>query len=554
MHALHFVITALLSGLVSGVLGYVLARSRNGAEYGRLKGDLKVAEEIAHQTRGQADDLREERDQLKERADRLEKGQVQQLTELRGQAEQVTRLDAELATVREKMSAATAEVDRLHATVAAERKDKETLGRDLQISERRVAELSALGEQHRQDLAECKEQVAALQAQEQTLREQIVAVEAARKELDQSREENNRLQVEQFQALAEQMLVASQEKLLTTADGKLSATTTAVGERLDRLDERLRQFDVQRATADTQLKEQITHLVKDIAEGREQTRSLVEALRRPQVRGAWGEMHLRRSVELAGMQEHCDFDTQVTVDGDDGQLRPDMVVHLTDGKHVVVDAKVSLAAFLAATEATDDAERERCWMEHAKQLRKHVDLLAGKEYFRRIAGSPDFVVMYLPGESLLQPALERDPQLLEYAVGKRVLIAGPTNLIMMLRTVAFAWTQAALQDNLRQVYELGRELYERLATMGGHLSALGGSLDRSVSAYNKAIGSLESRVLVTARRFQALKVVEGELKSPKSVEQSVRPMGGAELLASAEAERTVRALPAAEAEADTEIA
>jgi DNA recombination protein RmuC len=195
---------------------------------------------------------------------------------------------------------------------------------------------------------------------------------------------------------------------------------------------------------------------------------LAEALRKPQVRGAWGEMHLKRAVELAGMQEHCDFDTQVAIDGDEGRLRPDMVVHLAGGKNVVVDAKVSLAALLSAAEASDDAERERYWAEHAKQLRKHVDTLAGKEYFRKVAGSPEFVVMFLPNESLLEPALERNPELVEYAASKCVFIAGPTTLMAMLRVIAFAWTQAALQDNMRQVYELGRELYERLGHLGGH--------------------------------------------------------------------------------------
>ncbi|MGI8335257.1 DNA recombination protein RmuC [Actinomadura scrupuli] len=544
----------LLSAVGFGGIGYLIARSRTAAERGRLEMDLKVAEERVRQAATHTQELRAERDEAKDRADRWEKTQAEQSAERRGQAERLVGLSTELTSVREKLSGAEAEVERLRAAAAGQRQENEALLRDLRERDQQNAALSTVDGQRQRELMECKQQLAGLQVERQALREQAAAVEAARKELDQSREDNNRMQTESFRALAAQMLAASEEKLVAAADGKLSATNAAMRERLEQMDLYLRQFDSQRASADAQLKQQITQLAEENAKGREQTRSLVEALRKPQVRGAWGEMHLKRSVELAGMQEHCDFATQVQVEGDDGRLRPDLVVNLAGGKRVVVDAKVSLAAFLAATEATDDAERERCWADHAKQLRKHVDALAGKEYFRKVAGSPEFVVMFLPGESLLHPALERDPQLLEYAVGKRVIVAGPTNLITMLRTVAFAWTQAALQDNMQQVYELGRELYERLGTLGGHLSTLGTNLGSSVNAYNRAIGSLESRVLVTARKFQTLKVVEDDLKPVRPAEQAVRPLGSAELLASAEAERTVRALPSADANGRAETA
>jgi DNA recombination protein RmuC len=512
MNAPSLVALVLLCGAVFGALGYLIARSRVETDHREWGANIKVAEERARQLGKQADELRSERDDLKERADRLERIQAEQSVERRGRDEQMGRLDAELRSAR------------------------------------------TAAEKQQQELIACKSQLTELQAQQQAVREQAAGVEAAHKELDRTREENNRLQSESFKAMATEMLATSEQKLVTAADGKLNATSAAVRERLERLDQYLRQLDSQRVSANADLKAQITRLTQDNAESREQTRALVEALRKPQVRGNWGEMHLRRAVELAGMQEHCDFDTQVQLDGDEGRLRPDMVVHLAGGKNVVVDAKVSLAAFLSATEAADDAERERCWAEHAKQLRKHVDALAGKEYFRKVAGSPEFVVMFLPGESLLQPALERSPELLEYAASKRVFIAGPTTLITMLRAIAFAWTQAALQDNLQQVYDLGRELYERLGHLGGHLNTLGTSLDRSVSAYNKAIGSLESRVLVTARKFQTLKIVEGPLASLKPAEQAVRPLGSPELMAAADEDRMVRALPTSGAEGETDIA
>ncbi|GAA0360185.1 DNA recombination protein RmuC [Actinoallomurus spadix] len=554
MNTLTLMAVALLSGLTFGGLGYLIARTRLGAEHRRFEADLKVAEERYRQAGQQIEQLRAEHEEVKTRADRLEQLQTAQATERRALDERLGRLDTELAAVRERERGAHAEAERLRIGVTNKQNENEALVRDLRAREQEIAELRALDGRYRQEVAEYKKQLAGLEAQQQALREQAVALDAARKELDQSREDNNRLQAESFRALATEILEKSQDKLVTAADGKLSATSTAVRERLEQLDQYLRQFDQQRTSADTDLKHQITRLAEDYAEGRQQTRALVEALRKPQVRGAWGEMHLQRAAELAGMHEHCDFTTQVQVDGDEGRLRPDMVVHLAGGKHVVVDAKVSLAAFLAATEATDNAERERYWAEHAKQLRKHVDTLAGKEYFRKVAGSPEFVVMYLPGEALLQPAVEKDPQLLEYAVSKRVFIAGPTTLITMLRTIAFAWTQAALQDNMRQVYELGRELYERIGKLGEHLASLGASIDRSVTAYNRAVGSLESRVLVTARKFRALEIVEGALESPKPTEQAVRRLGAAELVASAEAAQTVRALPESTTDETTEIA
>lgn len=507
-----YVIVFVLLCVLSGGLGFLAARSLVGTQNGKREADLKVAEERARQFDQQAERLRTERDDLKARADQLERTVTEQSAEARGRDERMGRLGAELTSTR------------------------------------------ATAERHRRELEECTRRLAELESERQAVREQRSAVEAAQKALEETREENNRLQAESFKALAADMLATSEQKLVSAADGKFNATGAAVRERLEQLDTRLKELDHKRTTADAELKTQIARLTQDNAEGRAQTQALAEALRKPQVRGNWGEMQLKRTVELAGMQEHCDFNLQVSIDGDEGRLRPDMIVHLAGGKNVIVDAKVSLAAFLSAVEASDEAERERHWAEHAKQLRKHVDVLAGKEYFRKVAGSPEFVVMFLPGESLLQSALERSPDLLEYAARKRVYIAGPTTLIAMLRVIAFAWTQAALQDNMRQVYELGVELYDRLGTMGGHLSALGAGLDRSVNSYNKAIGSLEGRVLVTARKFQTLKITESELKPIRPAEQAVRSLSSAELVASAEEERLVRALPDSARTNDSEIA
>jgi DNA recombination protein RmuC len=255
-----------------------------------------------------------------------------------------------------------------------------------------------------------------------------------------------------------------------------------------------------------------------------ETRALAGALRSPHVRGRWGELQLERVVDLAGMVEHCDFTRQAHVRGtdDDGAQRPDLVVHLAGGKQVVVDAKVPFTAYLESTEARDDdARRERVAV-HAKQVRAHVDALGAKAYWRRFDPTPEFVVMFVPGEVFLSAALEADPALLEHAFGVDVVIATPTTLMALLRTVAYAWRQEALARNAAEVHALGRELHGRLATLSGHLARLGRSLDGSVRSFNETVSSLESRVLVSARRFADLSVTTADLEAPEQVERRPR--------------------------------
>jgi len=238
-----------------------------------------------------------------------------------------------------------------------------------------------------------------------------------------------------------------------------------------------------------------------------ETRNLVTALRAPATRGRWGELQLRRVVELAGMLEHCDFDEQVTVTGDEGRVRPDMIVHLPGARCVVVDAKVPLQAFLDATESVDDEARRTHFVSHARQLRTHVDSLAKKAYWEQFETSPEFVVAFVPGDPLLSAALEHDPTLFEHALASHVVLATPTNLIAILRTVAAGWQQETMADKAREVQQLGRELYKRLATFGDHLARTGKGLASAVDAYNKAVGSLEKSVMPQARRFNELGVV-----------------------------------------------
>ncbi|HEU5044552.1 MAG TPA: DNA recombination protein RmuC [Nocardioidaceae bacterium] len=315
-----------------------------------------------------------------------------------------------------------------------------------------------------------------------------------------------------------------------------AADHAVVTESLARLHDRLRDLDQQRASWQSQLKQQVDDVRHSTDLLRRETTSLATALRKPQVRGRWGELHLRRAVEVAGMVDRCDFAEQVSLRHDDSAAervllhRPDLVVHLAGGKHVVVDAKVPLDAFLDATGADSEETRDGHLARHARQLRAHVDVLAGKAYWRALPATPEFVVLFVPGESFLSAALEAEPGLLEYAASRQVVLATPTTLIALLRTVAYAWTQEALADKAREIHELGRDLHERLGVMGGHLDKLGRSLTAAVGAYNKAVGSLETRVLVSARKFTDLEVAEHELEAPAPVIDTTRPLTAGELL------------------------
>lgn len=311
---------------------------------------------------------------------------------------------------------------------------------------------------------------------------------------------------------------------------------------LGRVEGQLHELERARLTAYTSLTEQVTFAHRASEQLRDQTAALVSALRAPQARGRWGEMQLRRVVEMAGMVEHCDFSEQATAVTDAGLVRPDLVVRLAGGKQVVVDAKVSLAAYLQAVESKDDEVVSERMQAHARHLRQHVDGLGAKEYWRSFQPSPEFVVLFIPGDAFLAPALERDPDLLEDAMRRRVLIATPTTLMAMLRTICYSWQQEALTENAKAVFEIGQELYRRLGGLGGHVEKLGKSLRRAVDDYNAAVGSLERTVLSQARKMADLKVTDLELAAPTPVDAVPRPLGSPELVAAADEERELRML------------
>lgn len=306
-----------------------------------------------------------------------------------------------------------------------------------------------------------------------------------------------------------------------------AADQAVVREGLERLQDQMRDLEHGRATWQGQFNQQVSDIRHSTDTLRRETQSLSTALRKPQVRGRWGEMHLRRAVELAGLVDRCDFAEQVRLD--DGALRPDLVVQLVGGRRVVVDAKVPLDAYLDATSTDDDDERAAHLLRHVRQLRTHIELLSSKQYWRSLPETPEFVVLFVPAESFLVAALETDHDLIEYAATRQVVLATPTTLIALLRTVAHGWSHEALADQAREIHRLGRELHSRLANLGGHLDQVGRSLNRAVSHYNQAMGSLESRVLVAARRFNDLSVTDDELPSPRQVESTTRSSGAVEL-------------------------
>ncbi|HEY4991105.1 MAG TPA: DNA recombination protein RmuC [Nakamurella sp.] len=305
----------------------------------------------------------------------------------------------------------------------------------------------------------------------------------------------------------------------------VAALLAPAADALLRVEHRLQDVERDRVGAYAGLREQVAALHRTSAELGSQTRSLVGALRSPQIRGRWGEVQLQRVVELAGMIEHCDFDTQVSVRaaGVDGAgVRPDMIIRLSGGRQIPVDAKVPFASWLEALDCTDERRRGALMAAHARALRAHVDALAAKAYWRHFQPAPEFVVLFVPGEPLLDAALALDPGLPDHAFGRNVVIATPTSLIALLRTVAFTWRQERLSASAAEVHALGRELHGRLSTVTGHLTSLGSGLERAVQAYNHTVRSMETRVLVTARRFADLGVSGEELPYPEPVDTMPR--------------------------------
>ena len=352
-----------------------------------------------------------------------------------------------------------------------------------------------------------------------------------------------------FQALSAEALKNNNEQFLSLAHTRLQQTKTEAAadiearkkaiedllapmqKTLDLVDHEIKDAERRRVESGAQLVQKIAALESTGQNLREETRRLTDALKRPGVRGRWGELQLKRVVELAGMLEHCHFTEQETIASENGRIRPDVIVNLPGGKHIVVDAKVPLDAYLRALDAPDEDARQKLLADHARQVRTHIAQLSAKSYFDKVPVSPDFVVMFLPGEMFFSAALEHDPALIEYGVDKRVIPASPTTLIALLRAVAYGWQQEAMEDNARRISELGKQLYESVRVLGGHFDSLGGKLKSTLEAYNQAVGSLEGNVLIKARKFKELQAANGgeEIKPLEPIDRVPRMLQAPEL-------------------------
>ena len=361
------------------------------------------------------------------------------------------------------------------------------------------------------------EAVTKLQEASRSFEEQKALMDALKKEMTDT-----------FNALSSAALKSSSEDFLRLASeslGKVAAETKGklgehkaamdgmikpLFETLKRYEEQIKAMEDSRHKAYGSLSEQLRTLASTHESLQKETGNLVSALRKPQVRGRWGEMQLRRVAELSGMSVHCDFTEQHSVDTEKGRIRPDMIVHLPMERDIIVDSKVSLEAYLDAVAASTDEEKRAAMVRHAQQVRTHMNKLGSKEYWSQFDRSPEFVVLFIPGESFLSAALEVDGALLEEGMQKRVIIATPTTFIALLRAIAYGWRQERLTKNAQEISSLGRELYERIGTLGKYFAEMGAAIEKTIGAYNRIIGSMEARVLPSVRRFRELGATGGE--------------------------------------------
>jgi len=369
-----------------------------------------------------------------------------------------------------------------------------------------------------------------LELEQQNNIEKIQALEKARVQLtetftalsSQALKNNN----EEFLKLAQENLKQYQAQAVNELEKKeksIEHLLNPIKETLTKTEEQIRNIEKERKESQGALHKHLESMAQSQASLQDETRKLVTALRRPEVRGQWGEMTLKRLAELAGMVEHCDFFEQEQVRTDEGALRPDMIVRMPDGREIVVDVKTPLDAYINAIEAVDDSERQIQLARHTKNVKQRINELADKAYWQQFKNAPDFVVLFIPGDQFLTAALDQEPAILENALARQVILATPTSFVALLRAVGYGWRQEQLAENAEHIKTVGEELYGRLQTFTDHLQKLGKSLDSGMKHYNSAVGSFDSRVLPSARKFNEMGVsTDKKLKQSKQIETAVR--------------------------------
>lgn len=423
--------------------------------------------------------------------------------------------ESERAVVAERIQGRDNQIEELKKTLDAETGKNTKLAEEAASARAQLAEEKARAEENRKA---AEEKLALLDQAQKRLSDSFQALSA------QALQSNN----ESFLHLAKATLEKYQDGARTDLETRQKAIDEVVKplrESLVKVDAKIQDLEKGRVAAFATLAEQMRSLNDSQLLLRAETGNLVRALRSPQVRGRWGEIQLQRVVELAGMQEYCDFVQQETVDTEAGRLRPDMVVRLPNQRQIVVDSKVSLSAYLESLETADDALRAECLKSHAAQVRAHLTKLAARGYWSQFAPTPEFVVAFLPGETFFSAALEQDPSLIEYGVEQKVILATPTTLIALLKAIAYGWRQEKLAANAQAISDLGKELHERIRRFTEHFARIGNSLGKSIEAYNDACASFERRVLVSTRRFQELGAGPGEeIAQLDAVERQPRVM------------------------------